>query len=61
MTVFVRANEPSTSLSFSTPSNGAGYFLFRQKVAKDHGARGGGQTHIVFVRLPLPLADRAPA
>jgi hypothetical protein len=46
---------------FSAPSNGAGHFLFRQKVAKDHCACGGGLGNIVLPHLPLPLADRAPA
>ncbi len=32
-----------------------------QKVPKNHCACGGDLTNIVFVRLPLPLADRAPA
>jgi hypothetical protein len=51
----------STSLSFPAPSHGAGHFLFRQKVAKDHGARGGGRTYVVFVRLPCDARRTAAA
>jgi len=35
--------------------------LFRQKVAKNHCAGGSGLDNILLSRLPLPLADRAPA
>jgi hypothetical protein len=51
----------STSLSFSAPYRGAGYFLFRQKVAKDHDAYGGGRTNTLSVRLPCDARRTAAA
>ncbi len=51
----------STSLSLSAPFHGAGYFLLRQKVAKDHDACGGGRTNIVSVRLPCDARRTAAA
>jgi len=35
--------------------------LFRQKVPKNHCACDGDLDNILLSRLPLPLADRAPA
>ena len=44
-----------------SPQRRASYFLFRQKAAKNQCARGGDLDTVLVSRLPLPLADRAPA
>ena len=48
-------------LWFRSPPRRARYFLFRQKVPKNHCACGGDLDNVLLSRLPLPLADRAPA
>src|SRR5574337_84965 len=54
-------HKPETPVLGSARLGGERATFVSAKVAKTIGACGGGRTNIVFVRLPLPLASRAPA
>lgn len=47
-------------MSFSAPSHGAGYFLFRQKVAKDHAPMAVVERTSCSFDCPAMLVERRP-